>query len=164
MIAAFYTLLGPLVGNVGFLLTLIVKSLSIGDLRHGLDIDLGALSNLLLLTFTFAYVIGGMAALLCGIYLAWYAAKCGMFDRWRAGVAGAAAAVSSFLLIAVTLINGTIQSSLGLLFLMLPASVFSSLACRYFLFGCRSCRRHASARWRLSDISPPAQACERRRN
>ncbi len=129
-IAAFYTLVGPLVGSALILLPFLPAALR--DEARGIETDFGLFAIFLCLV---GYALGGPAALMSGIYVARQTLKYGGFSAWDAAYAGVVATMITCTLFAVAILMSEHRDTppVGIFMLLVPLGAFSAVLCRVML-------------------------------
>lgn len=142
-IAAFYTLVGPLIGSGLILLVFLPAALR--DEARGIETDFGQFAILLCL---FGYVLGGPAALMSGVYLARQALKYGGFSAWDAAYAGLVATTITCALLAVAILMSKhhAEPPIGVFTLLVALGAISAVLCRLMLRWTRILTRPPNSR------------------
>lgn len=135
-VGSFVTVLGPLFGSLVFLLGGLVRSIGMLFTANFSTADLSvaahAVFTLVYLVAIFSYVIGGLPALLAGIALGYHTYHNAHISYLRAIVTSIAATLLGTVVLEFILRTRD-ETSLGLLFVMIPAAVLSAVLCRSFL-------------------------------
>lgn len=135
-VGAFVTVLGPLFGSLVFVIGGLLRSIgllftanfSMGDVPDAAH----AVFTLAYLVAIFSYVIGGLPALLAGIALGYRNYYCSRITYLRAIITSVAATLIGTVVLEIVL-RSRDETSLGLLFVMIPSAVLSAVLCRFLL-------------------------------
>lgn len=135
-VGALVTVLGPLFGSLVFLFGVLVRSIGLLFTANFSAADLSvaaqAVFTLVYLVAIFSYLIGGLPALLAGIALGYRSYHNSHVSYLRAIIMSIAATLLGTVVLE-TILRTRDETSLGLLFVMIPSAVLSAVLCRFFL-------------------------------
>ena len=133
-VAVFLTVVGPLTGGLIVLLLAFARTLLVEPAAFAQVFDISAIASIAGFVGLFAYILGGLPALVAGVMLGWLTAHRRHIGFGQMLVLAGIATGIAALIMELSIFNRDLQTSvLPLLILLLPLALVSAIVCRWLM-------------------------------